>query len=133
MSRILHRLAGDATLPVSYLADGPEMAKQMVADRLGVTLLSDFNVLADPLERRGVTCRPLSGEHREILLVVQRRRARFAPQQARDLHAIFVERAQAFAETRRRRRGRTVGSAETLVEDKRPDRIGSFASRGDRI
>ncbi|MEN3280290.1 MAG: hypothetical protein V7607_1430 [Solirubrobacteraceae bacterium] len=99
MNRFVHRLAGDATLAVSYLADGPEMAKLMVADGLGMTLLPDFNVLGDPLERRGViTCRPLSGEHPEILLVLQRRRARFAPQQARDLHAIFVERAQAFAD-----------------------------------
>ncbi|MFW6720944.1 hypothetical protein ACHZ98_12395 [Streptomyces sp. MAR4 CNY-716] len=57
--RLLHRLgAGRPPLP-AYAADTPDAAKHPVAEGLGVTVLPDFGVVGDPLERHGaVTWRP---------------------------------------------------------------------------
>ncbi|MEW1611983.1 MULTISPECIES: LysR family transcriptional regulator [unclassified Streptomyces] len=96
MHRFTHRLLKDRVPSFSYSADGAEMGKLMVAEGLGVTVLPDYSVVGDPLERTGaITCRPLEGDSTTVLLVVQRSRSGSAPRAARDLHRIFVERAQA--------------------------------------
>lgn len=96
MHRFVHRLLGDRTPPSSYTADGAEMGKLMVAEGLGVTVLPDFSVIGDPLERSGaITCRPLRSGAAEVLLVVQRRRSASTSQAMRDLHRMFVTRARA--------------------------------------
>ena len=96
MHRYLHRLLAGRTPSFSYSTDGAEMGKLMVAEGLGATVLPDFSVLGDPLERSGsITCRPLEGDATEVVMVVQRRLSGSVPRAARDLHELFVQRAAA--------------------------------------
>ena len=61
---LMHRLLGGRMPSVSYSIDGGEMGKLMVAEGLGATVLPDFSVVDDPLERGGmITWRPLR-DHR---------------------------------------------------------------------
>ncbi|MFH8750435.1 LysR family transcriptional regulator [Streptomyces rimosus] len=94
MHRYVHRLLRGRTPSFSYSTDGAEMGKLMVAEGLGATVLPDYSVLGDPLERSGaITCRPLADDTTEVRMVIQRRRTGSVPRAARDLHAIFVRRA----------------------------------------
>jgi DNA-binding transcriptional LysR family regulator len=92
----VHRLLGGQAPPVSYSTDGAEMGKLMVAEGLGATVLPDFSVIADPLERGGeITWRPLRDDDTEVRLVIRRPRSGSHPHAARTLHQMFVERARA--------------------------------------
>ncbi|MER6078861.1 LysR family transcriptional regulator [Streptomyces sp. NPDC001833] len=94
MHRYVHRLLANRTPVFSYSTDGAEMGKLMVAEGLGATVLPDFSVVGDPLERGGtIVCRPLAGDATEVVLMLQRRRAESVPQAARDLYETFVRRA----------------------------------------
>jgi DNA-binding transcriptional LysR family regulator len=98
MHRYLHRLLDGAEPSFSYSADGAEMGKLMVASGLGVAVLPDYSVIGDPLAERGdIAYRQIEGEETEVLLVLHRRRAGSTPEPVRDLHELFVRRAQAFA------------------------------------
>ncbi|MET8979650.1 LysR family transcriptional regulator [Streptomyces sp. NPDC004539] len=95
MHRYVHRLLGGSGPSFAYSTDGAEMGKLMVAEGLGVTVLPDFSVAGDPLERLGaITYRPLAGRTPQVLLVLRRRRAEAVPQAARDLHDVFVRTAR---------------------------------------
>ncbi|MFI9169579.1 LysR family transcriptional regulator [Streptomyces lincolnensis] len=95
MHRFVHRLLDGRDASFAYSTDGAEMGKLMVAEGLGVTVLPDFSVLGDPLERRGtITLRPIEGDTTRVLLMLRRRRAESVPQAARDLHEAFVRRAR---------------------------------------
>ncbi|MGW2824718.1 LysR family transcriptional regulator [Streptomyces sp. NPDC001443] len=95
MHRYVHRLLTGRSPAISYSTDGAEMGKLMVAEGLGVTVLPDFSVLGDPLERSGaIVCRPLAGDSARVLLMLQRRRAESVPRAARELHETFVRRAR---------------------------------------
>ncbi|MGW6518702.1 LysR family transcriptional regulator [Streptomyces sp. NPDC054950] len=95
MHRYVHRLLDGRGLSFAYSTDGAEMGKLMVAEGLGATVLPDFSVIGDPLERRGaLTHRPISGDTTQVLLMLQRRRAESVPQAARDLHEVFVRTAR---------------------------------------
>lgn len=95
MHRYVHRLLDGRSPSFSYSTDGAEMGKLMVAEGLGVTVLPDFSVVGDPLERRGtLTHRPLVGAQTPVLLMLQRRRAESVPRAAQDLHEVFVRRAR---------------------------------------
>ncbi|ATL31166.1 LysR family transcriptional regulator [Streptomyces formicae] len=94
MHRYVHRLLNGPTPSFAYAADGAEMGKLMVAEGLGVTVLPDYSVLGDPLERSGtITCRPLANDTTELRVMIQRRHTHSVPTAARDLHAILVRRA----------------------------------------
>jgi DNA-binding transcriptional LysR family regulator len=94
MHRFVHRLLGGRAPEFSYSTDGAEMGKLMVAEGLGVTVLPDFSVVGDPLERGGaITYRPLAEPGAEVLLVAQRRRTGPASRPLRDLHRVLVEQA----------------------------------------
>jgi DNA-binding transcriptional LysR family regulator len=96
MHRLLHRLLGGRTPSVSYSTDGGEMGKLMVAEGLGVTVLPDFSVVDDPLERGGqITWRPLRDDDTRVWLVIRRMRSASHPRAARNLHSTFVKRARA--------------------------------------
>jgi DNA-binding transcriptional LysR family regulator len=98
MHRYLHRILDGRTPEVSYSTDGGEMGKLMVAEGLGATVLPDFSVIGDPLERGGViTWRPLTGDTTEVQLAIRRRRSEVHPRSARDLHALFTAHAAAHA------------------------------------
>jgi DNA-binding transcriptional LysR family regulator len=94
MHRYVHRLLADRTPSFSYSTDGAEMGKLMVAEGLGATVLPDFSVIGDPLERSGaLTYRPLADDTTEVLMVVQRRLSGSVPRAAHDLHHLFVTHA----------------------------------------
>ena len=95
MHRFVHRLLGGREPEFSYSTDGAEMGKLMVAEGLGVTVLPEFSVLGDPLERDGaITFRRLAQPGAQVLLVVQRRRSGPATRALRDLHRILVDQAR---------------------------------------
>ncbi|MFJ3670920.1 LysR family transcriptional regulator [Streptomyces sp. NPDC090106] len=95
MHRFVHRLLDGRDPAFSYSTDGAEMGKLMVAEGLGATVLPDFSVIGDPLERQGtITHRPLAGDTTQVLLMLQRRRAESVPRAAQDLHELFVRRAR---------------------------------------
>lgn len=94
MHRFVHRLLGARTPEFSCITDGAEMGKLMVAEGLGLTVLPDYSVRGDPLERAGViTLRPLAGVDDRVLLMLLRRRSVSVPRAIRDLHRAFVARA----------------------------------------
>jgi DNA-binding transcriptional LysR family regulator len=99
MHRYLHRLLGERSPQVAYSTDGAEMGKLMVAEGLGVTLLPEFSVLGDPLQRAGlITCRPLVEDPDAMIeLVVQRRRSAAWGRAAREMHRLLLEHAHSHA------------------------------------
>ncbi|MFE7932441.1 LysR family transcriptional regulator [Streptomyces sp. NPDC057456] len=100
MHRYVHRLLDGRGLSFAYSTDGAEMGKLMVAEGLGATVLPDFSVIGDPLERCGaLTHRPISGDTTRVLLMLQRRRAESVPRAARDLHEVFVRTARTLSAT----------------------------------
>ena len=95
MHRYVHRLLAGRGPSFSYSTDGAEMGKLMVAEGLGATVLPDFSVIGDPLERQGtITYRPIADDTTRVLLMLQRRRAESVPRAAQDLHEVFVRRAR---------------------------------------
>ncbi|MFD4872258.1 LysR family transcriptional regulator [Streptomyces sp. NPDC058420] len=99
MHRYVHRLLDGRGPAFAYSTDGAEMGKLMVAEGLGVTVLPDFSVVGDPLERLGaITFRPIAGDTARVLLMLRRRRAESVPQAAGDLHEAFVRRARELSE-----------------------------------
>lgn len=98
LSRLFDGRSPDATLSM----DGAEMGKIMVAEGLGVTVLPEYSVVDDPLERLGaITTRPLAGEHPLVRLVLQHLPSPHMPYAVRDLHAQLVTRAAAYTEAHR--------------------------------
>jgi DNA-binding transcriptional LysR family regulator len=90
MHRYAHRLLAGRPADFAYSADGAEMGKLMVAEGLGVTLLPDYSIIGDPLERRGViTYRRLAATGSEVILVAQHLRARHLPTPVRQMEAIL--------------------------------------------
>ncbi|MFF5566433.1 LysR family transcriptional regulator [Streptomyces sp. NPDC012623] len=98
MHRYVHRLLEGRGPAFSYSTDGAEMGKLMVAEGLGATVLPDFSVNGDPLERSGlITHRPLAGDTPAVLMVIQRPLSTTMTRAAQDLHAMFVHSAEAYA------------------------------------
>lgn len=96
MHRYVHRLLKGRASSFPYSTDGAEMGKLLVAEGLGVTVLPEFSIVGDPLERAGaITYRPLEPRGADVLLMIQRRRSGSVPQAARDLHQIFLRRSRA--------------------------------------
>jgi DNA-binding transcriptional LysR family regulator len=97
MRRYIHRLLRDELPALSYSTDGAEMGKLMVAEGLGLTVLPDFSVIGDPLEKQSViTWRPIADDKTQVQLVIQRARSLSPTRAVADLHRIFVERARAY-------------------------------------
>ena len=104
MHRFVHRLFGADMPSVSYTTDGAELGKVMVAEGLGLTVLPDYSVAGDPLERAGlITHRPIDGDRTAITLALRQRRGERVPQPVRDLQAALVAHARVY------RRGTTTG------------------------
>ncbi|MSZ76480.1 MAG: LysR family transcriptional regulator [Actinobacteria bacterium] len=86
MHRFAHRLFGSDMPATCHSTDGAEMGKVMVAEGLGVTVLPDYSVVGDPMERAGlITCRPIAGDRTVVTLVLRHRRLDHVPSQVRDL------------------------------------------------
>lgn len=100
MHRYAHRFFGGTAPNFAYSADGAELGKLLVAEGLGATLLPDFSVAGDPLERAGlITLRPLADETTRVLLVLQRRRGDAAPRAIRVLSDTLRTQAARLRET----------------------------------
>lgn len=101
MHRFAHRIFGPTMPAVCHSTDGAEMGKTLVAEGLGVTLLPDYSVVGDPLERAGlITTRPIAGDRTVVTLVLRQRAAVSVPVQVRALHAALVGRAREYAAAR---------------------------------
>jgi DNA-binding transcriptional LysR family regulator len=69
MHRFAMRLFGDRPPLDWHTVDGAEMGKMLVAEGLGATVLPDYSVHGDPLERGGlVTARPLAGDRTRVTM-----------------------------------------------------------------
>lgn len=97
MHRYAHRLFAGAMPQTTYANDGAEMGKAMVAAGLGISVLPDFSIVADPLVRAGVlTTRPIATDRTTVTLLMLRRRAERVPEPLRDLQAALVRQARAY-------------------------------------
>jgi DNA-binding transcriptional LysR family regulator len=97
MHRFAHRLFGTQMPETTYTTDGAEMGKIMVAEGLGLTVLPDYSVVADPLERAGlITHRPIAGDRTAVTLVLRQRRGEGFPLPVRDLRAALVAHARSY-------------------------------------
>jgi DNA-binding transcriptional LysR family regulator len=86
MFRLAHRLFGAVAPTDWHSADGAEMGKMMVAEGIGISLLPDYSVLGDPLERAGlIVARPLANVDETITMVSVHRRQPRVPGVVRDL------------------------------------------------
>jgi DNA-binding transcriptional LysR family regulator len=95
MHHFVHRLFGSDLPSIQHTADGAELGKLMVADGLGVTVLPEFSVINDPLERAGlITYRPITDVHTSVRLAVVQRRDTRRPQAVSDLYDALVDRAR---------------------------------------
>lgn len=91
MHRYVHRLFGGQPPRAAHSTDGAEMGKALVAEGLGVTVLPDFSVQGDPLERAGlIETRPIAGDQTVVTLVLRQRKSLQTPLPVRDLHATLV-------------------------------------------
>lgn len=100
MHRFAHRIFGPQMPVTCHSTDGAEMGKTLVAEGLGLTLLPDYSVVGDPMERAGlITTRPIAGDQTVVTLVL-RQRATSGPQaplQVRALRAALVAQAREYA------------------------------------
>lgn len=95
MHRFVHRLFGTDLPATCHTTDGAEMGKLMVAEGLGVTVLPDYSVVGDPLERAGlITTRPIAHDATPVTLVLQHRQGGHVPAAVRELHAALVAHAR---------------------------------------
>jgi DNA-binding transcriptional LysR family regulator len=100
MHRYAHRLFDGTTPATTYTTDGAEMGKAMVAEGLGIAVLPDFSISADPLVTAGViTTRPIQGDATTVSLLMLRRRAEHVPGPLRDLQVALVRLAGAYRGT----------------------------------
>jgi DNA-binding transcriptional LysR family regulator len=97
MHRYVYRLFDNRTPPFAYSMEGAEMGKMMVAQGLGVTLLPNYSIAGDPLEKHGaITTRPIADDRAEVHLLLQGRYSTTVPGAVRDLQHLLVRRARAY-------------------------------------
>ncbi len=98
MHRFAHRMFGDDVPAASRSTDGAEMGKLMVAEGLGLTVLPEFSVVGDPLERSGaIQVRPIADQRATVTLTLLLPRSRTAPVHVRALATELAARAAAWA------------------------------------
>ncbi|WP_433294066.1 LysR family transcriptional regulator [Actinoplanes sp. CA-030573] len=96
MHRFAHRLFGRDLPAEWYSADGAEMGKIMVAQGIGITLLPDYSVHGDPLERANlIVSRPIAGDRTAVTMAAVRRRHHRTPPVVRDMIRHLVTSAEA--------------------------------------
>ncbi|GAA2158816.1 MULTISPECIES: LysR family transcriptional regulator [Glycomyces] len=97
---VMHRFAlllFEGRLPTAWHSvDGAEMGKMLVAEGLGATILPDYSVHGDPLERSGlITVRPIKDDRTRVTMWLLRRRGGRPPAVVDDLVARFRARSAA--------------------------------------
>jgi DNA-binding transcriptional LysR family regulator len=99
MHRYVHRLLEQHAIACSFSADGAEMGKLMVAEGLGVTVLPDYSVIGDPLERNGsITYREIADDATSVMLVLQWRRSDSSPRSIHALHSLISAHARSLTD-----------------------------------
>lgn len=94
MHRFVHRILDGDHLAAALRTDGAELGKVMVAQGLGVTVLPDYSVIGDPMERSGLlTHCPIADDPTTVRLVLLQRRGDQQRRATRDLHAALVSHA----------------------------------------
>ena len=69
----------------------------MVAEGLGISVLPDFSIVADPLVEAGViTTRPIQTDQTTVTLLMLRRRVEHVPEPLRDLQRALVRQARVY-------------------------------------
>ena len=97
MHRYAHRLFAGVLPETTYATDGAEMGKAMVAAGLGIAILPDFSIVADPLVRAGVlTTRSIHTDQTTVTLLMLRRRAERTPEPLRDLQTALARQARSY-------------------------------------
>ncbi|WP_045875888.1 LysR family transcriptional regulator [Pseudofrankia sp. DC12] len=95
MYRFAHRLFGSRLPAEWHSTDGAEMGKMMVAEGIGLTVLPDYSVIGDPLERAGlITARPIADEPTTVTMVALHRRQARVSVVVRDLLAHLLAQAR---------------------------------------
>lgn len=96
LHRFAHRLFAGAMPATTYAIDGAELGRVMVAEGLGISILPDYSINADPLAAAGViTSRPIHGDDTSVSLLMLRRDAARVPAQLRELQSALVRHASA--------------------------------------
>lgn len=95
---VMHRFATqlfEERLPASWHSvDGAEMGKMLVAEGLGATVLPDYSVHGDPLERGGlITVRPIKDDRTRVTMRLLRRRGGRPPAAVGELIALLQAQA----------------------------------------
>ncbi|WP_312034468.1 LysR family transcriptional regulator [Actinoplanes sp. TBRC 11911] len=91
MHRLVQDLFADAPPPETFSTDGAEMGKVLVANGTGPTILPDYSVYGDPLERAGViTTRPLVEDVPPVTMLLLRRRFDRLPPVVRDFEQTII-------------------------------------------
>jgi DNA-binding transcriptional LysR family regulator len=97
MHRYAHRLFAGTLPGTTYATDGAEMGKAMVAAGLGISVLPDFSIVADPLVDAGVlTTRPIQTDQTTVTLLMLRRRAERVPEPLHDLQRALLRQARTY-------------------------------------
>ena len=100
MHRFAHRLFEGRPPRTTYATDGATTGKVMVAEGLGLTVLPDYSVAQDPLERAGVIVhRPIAGDRTTVSLVLLAHREAQVPAAVTALARILVGRGRTYRET----------------------------------
>ncbi len=95
MYRFAHRLFGSRLPAEWHSTDGAEMGKMMVAEGIGLTVLPDYSVIGDPLERAGlISARPIADDPTTVTMVALHRRQARVPTVVRDLLGHLLTRAR---------------------------------------
>jgi len=95
MHRFAHRLFGSDLPAAWHSTDGAEMGKMMVAEGIGLTVLPDYSVSGDPLERAGlIVTRPLAGDTTVITMAALHRRQARVPRAVLEVLERLRERAR---------------------------------------
>ncbi len=109
MSRFANRLFSGEMPQHVYTSDGAELGKALVAEGLGFTILPDFTVKGDPLERAGtIIIRELAGGSPTVTLIACQRLGVRQPEPVRDLLIAMLREARDYT-----RFGRTDGTRST--------------------
>ncbi|MFC5679659.1 LysR family transcriptional regulator [Aeromicrobium endophyticum] len=96
MHRLAQRLFGPAQPAETFSADGAEMAKLLVANGAGPSVLPDYSIAGDPLEQAGIiTSRPLVGDLPSVSMLLVRRQFDRLPLAIADFEKTIVELARA--------------------------------------
>jgi DNA-binding transcriptional LysR family regulator len=101
MHRFAHRLFAGTMPATTYATDGAEMGKAMVGGGLGISILPDYSIIADPLVTAGlITTRPIHGDDTTVSLLMLRRNAEHVPAQLGELQSALDRHANAYRSRR---------------------------------